>query len=189
MTGIPRLDHAPRIVVAEDDDLLRALVVQMLTDDGFEVFEAAHAEEALRILCSNAQGVEALFTDIDMPGPMNGLELAARAVAQGDDRIGRAARSAAIWGSFSPQTVQVERPARSNAGVDRENVMRTQSLTCETVSLNRMDKLAQDCFHKKRHRGHPENVGTSIPDRANHCGVLIWCTPRSLQHYAIASLG
>jgi two-component system, response regulator PdtaR len=75
----PRLDHAPRIVVAEDDAQLRALVVQFLTADGFEVFEAAHAEEALRILCSNSEGVEALFTDINMPGSMNGLELAARA--------------------------------------------------------------------------------------------------------------
>jgi CheY-like chemotaxis protein len=77
--GSARLDHAPRIVVAEDDELLRALVVQILTDDGFEVFEAAHADEALKILCSNAEGVAALFTDIDMPGSMNGLELAARA--------------------------------------------------------------------------------------------------------------
>ena len=34
--GSARLDHAPRIVVAEDDELLRALVVQILTDDGFE---------------------------------------------------------------------------------------------------------------------------------------------------------
>src|SRR3984957_21226320 len=77
--GSARLDHAPRIVVAEDDELLRALVVQILTDDGFEVFEAAHADEALKILCSNAEGVAALFTDIDMPGSMNGLELAAPA--------------------------------------------------------------------------------------------------------------
>jgi two-component system, response regulator PdtaR len=75
--GSPRPStNAPRIVVAEDDELLRALVVQFLTEDGFEVFEAAHAEEALRILCSNAKVIEALFTDIDMPGPMNGLELA-----------------------------------------------------------------------------------------------------------------
>jgi DNA-binding response OmpR family regulator len=79
MTGTPRHNHVPRIVVAEDDELLRALVVQILTDDGFEVFEAAHAEEAFRILCGNAKSVEALFTDVDMPGPMNGLELAARA--------------------------------------------------------------------------------------------------------------
>jgi two-component system, response regulator PdtaR len=79
MSGTPPLDHAPRIVVAEDDELLRAVVVEILTDDGFEVFEAAHAEEALRILCSNTKGVEALFTDINMPGPMNGLELASRA--------------------------------------------------------------------------------------------------------------
>jgi CheY-like chemotaxis protein len=79
MTGPPPFDHAPRIIVAEDDELLRTVVVEILTDDGFEVFEAAHAEEALQILCRNSKGVEALFTDINMPGPMNGLELASRA--------------------------------------------------------------------------------------------------------------
>ena len=79
MTGAPPFDHAPRIIIAEDDELLRTVVVEILTDDGFEVFEAAHAEEALHILCSNSKDVEALFTDINMPGPMNGLELASRA--------------------------------------------------------------------------------------------------------------
>ena len=54
MTGAPPFDHAPRIIIAEDDELLRTVVVEILTDDGFEVFEAAHAEEALHILCSNS---------------------------------------------------------------------------------------------------------------------------------------
>jgi CheY-like chemotaxis protein len=79
MSGTSPVDHAPRIIVAEDDELPRTVVVEILTDDGFEVLEAAHAEEALRILCSNTKDIEALFTDINMPGPMNGLELASRA--------------------------------------------------------------------------------------------------------------
>jgi DNA-binding response OmpR family regulator len=79
MSDSPPFDRAPRIVVVEDDELLRTVVVEILTDDGFEVFEAGHAEGALRILCSNTNGVEALFTDINMPGSMNGLELASRA--------------------------------------------------------------------------------------------------------------
>jgi two-component system, response regulator PdtaR len=79
MSGTPILDHAPRVVVAEDDELLRTVLADILTHDGFEVLEAGHAEEALEILCSNAKGVAILFTDINMPGPMNGLELASRA--------------------------------------------------------------------------------------------------------------
>ena len=70
---------ALRIVVAEDDELLRITVVELLTDDGFEVLEAGHAEEALRILCAQADPVHLLFTDVNMPGTMNGLELARRA--------------------------------------------------------------------------------------------------------------
>ena len=79
MTSGTSLDRAPRIVVAEDDPELRLLVVDVLTDAGFEVLEADHADAALRILCSAEGGVEALFTDVNMPGSMNGLELARRA--------------------------------------------------------------------------------------------------------------
>jgi two-component system, response regulator PdtaR len=75
----PPLDHAPCIVIAEDDEQLRTLVAESLSEDGFEVLEAGHAEEALRLLCHQAEGVQVLFTDINMPGPMNGLELARRA--------------------------------------------------------------------------------------------------------------
>ena len=76
---IPPHNRAAVIVVAEVDELLRITVVELLTDDGFEVLEAGHAEEALRILCHHAERVQVLFTDVNMPGPMNGLELARRA--------------------------------------------------------------------------------------------------------------
>jgi two-component system, response regulator PdtaR len=79
MSATTPLAHPPRIVVAEDDELLRTVIVDILSEDGFEVLEAGHAEEALRLLCSQAKGVQVLFTDIDMPGPVNGLELASRA--------------------------------------------------------------------------------------------------------------
>jgi CheY-like chemotaxis protein len=68
-----------RIVIAEDDEQLRITVVELLTDDGFEVLEAGHAEEALCILCNHAERVHVLFTDVNMPGAMNGLDLAHRA--------------------------------------------------------------------------------------------------------------
>jgi two-component system, response regulator PdtaR len=52
------------------------LAADLLEDEGFEVIEAATARAALSILEKRNGGVDALFTDVDMPGDMNGLELA-----------------------------------------------------------------------------------------------------------------
>lgn len=50
-------------------------LVDELEEAGFRVLEAASADEALTVLQANS-GVEAIFTDIDMPGSMDGLNLA-----------------------------------------------------------------------------------------------------------------
>jgi CheY-like chemotaxis protein len=60
----------------EDEPLLRMLAADILEEEGFEVAEAATAPAALAIL-EKREDVTALFTDVDMPGGMNGLELAA----------------------------------------------------------------------------------------------------------------
>ncbi len=64
------------VLVVEDEPLVRMLAADILEEEGFEVVEAATATAALAIL-EKRQDVTALFTDIDMPGGMNGLELAA----------------------------------------------------------------------------------------------------------------
>ncbi|MDQ2736767.1 MAG: response regulator [Pseudomonadota bacterium] len=64
------------VVVAEDEALLRMATAEVLRDEGFEVMEAEHAEDALRILQAKAAVVHVLFTDIHMPGTMDGLALA-----------------------------------------------------------------------------------------------------------------
>jgi CheY-like chemotaxis protein len=79
MTSSDQLDHALCVLVADDDELVRMLIVDALTEAGFRVIEADHGEEALCILCSQAEGVDALFTDINMLGSVDGLELARRA--------------------------------------------------------------------------------------------------------------
>ncbi|MBB2206125.1 response regulator [Gluconacetobacter takamatsuzukensis] len=68
-----------RVIVAEDEILTRLAVADELRDNGFDVREASNADEALRALNDVKAQVDALFTDIDMPGPMNGLELALQA--------------------------------------------------------------------------------------------------------------
>lgn len=65
----------PVVLLVEDEPLVRMCAADILEDEGFEVIEAATAPAALKIL-EKRDDVTALFTDIDMPGGMNGLELA-----------------------------------------------------------------------------------------------------------------
>lgn len=64
------------VVVVEDEFLVRMLAVEILTDAGFAVIEAEDAEAALVSLQNPALDIRLVFTDIHMPGSMNGLELA-----------------------------------------------------------------------------------------------------------------
>ena len=63
------------VLVVEDDLLLRMDAVNIVRDAGFDAFEAANADEAIAILESNAN-IHVVFTDIQMPGSMDGLKLA-----------------------------------------------------------------------------------------------------------------
>lgn len=66
----------PVVLVVEDEPILLMMAVDLVEDAGFEAIEARNADEALRIL-EEHDGIDVLFTDIDMPGTMNGLDLAA----------------------------------------------------------------------------------------------------------------
>lgn len=68
-------DTKPTILVVEDDTLIRMLGVNILEEAGFEVLEAANADEGIAILSEHGH-VRLLFSDIDMPGSMDGVELA-----------------------------------------------------------------------------------------------------------------
>ena len=72
-----RLLDAGRILVVEDDCLLREMIVDMLTDEGFAASETCCADEALHLL-SNRSDFAAMVTDVDMPGELNGIALAAQ---------------------------------------------------------------------------------------------------------------
>jgi CheY-like chemotaxis protein len=63
------------ILIVEDEMIVRLIGSDTLLDAGYEVVEAATADEALQILEGHGD-VEVLFTDIRMPGSMDGLELA-----------------------------------------------------------------------------------------------------------------
>lgn len=63
------------VLVVEDELLVRMNAVDMIEETGFEVIEAANADEAILILEAR-DDITVVFTDIDMPGSMNGLKLA-----------------------------------------------------------------------------------------------------------------
>jgi two-component system, response regulator PdtaR len=67
---------APTIVlVVEDEPLQRWLSLEMVREAGFTPIEAADADEAIAILESRSD-IRIVFTDIEMPGSMDGLRLA-----------------------------------------------------------------------------------------------------------------
>jgi CheY-like chemotaxis protein len=71
----------PLVLIVDDEPLLRLMNADMLIDAGFDVIEASNADEALALLDQN-RDVRVVFTDVEMPGQIDGFALA--------DRIGRA---------------------------------------------------------------------------------------------------
>ena len=61
------------VIVVEDEVLIRMVLTEALLEDGFDVLEATHAQEAIAILENEAPRVHALFTDVHMPGELDGL--------------------------------------------------------------------------------------------------------------------
>lgn len=66
---------AKTILVVEDEPLLREMSVSQLEEAGYDVLEAPSAVEALAVLNSGV-AVALLFTDVNMPGNLDGLQLA-----------------------------------------------------------------------------------------------------------------
>lgn len=74
--GQSQMFARPAVLVVEDEPLLRMMAVDLVEDAGFEAIEAANADEAIKILECRSD-IRVVFTDIDMPGSMDGLLLAA----------------------------------------------------------------------------------------------------------------
>ncbi|KRE04265.1 hypothetical protein ASE61_25760 [Bosea sp. Root670] len=63
------------VLVVEDDPVIRLDLASMIEDAGIVVVEAANADEAILALESR-RDISVVFTDIEMPGSMDGLKLA-----------------------------------------------------------------------------------------------------------------
>jgi two-component system, response regulator PdtaR len=65
----------PLILVVEDQEILRLYAADLLEEHGFRVVEAQNAAAALKVL-ETRNDVRLLFTDIQMPGALDGMDLA-----------------------------------------------------------------------------------------------------------------
>lgn len=71
MTDTPQ----PPLLIVEDEMFIRMVAADALEDRGFSIVEAGDAREALDIL-ERSPEIALIFTDINMPGDLNGLDLA-----------------------------------------------------------------------------------------------------------------
>lgn len=63
------------VLVVEDDALVRAEAVDLCEEAGFTTYEAKNADQAIQMLERHSD-IRVLFTDVEMPGTMDGLKLA-----------------------------------------------------------------------------------------------------------------
>jgi two-component system, response regulator PdtaR len=78
---VAAVPEKPTVLLVEDEVLIRLMVAEELRSQGLQVLEASNAEEALAILESSLP-VDLLFTDVRMPGRMDGVALAKLAQAR-----------------------------------------------------------------------------------------------------------
>lgn len=64
------------VLIVEDEMFIRMVAVDALEETGFSIVEAGDAHEALEVL-ERTPGIALIFTDINMPGSLDGMDLAA----------------------------------------------------------------------------------------------------------------
>jgi CheY-like chemotaxis protein len=72
------LERRPSVLVVEDEPMISDVAVEVLAEQGFEVRAVANARDALRCLEAGPP-IDVLFTDVNLPGAMDGAALARRA--------------------------------------------------------------------------------------------------------------
>ena len=70
-----KLDIQETILLVEDEVLVRMPIAQYLRDCGYRVIEAVNADEAMTVLLHKETVVDIVFSDIEMPGTIDGFGL------------------------------------------------------------------------------------------------------------------
>ena len=82
MTGIDDVhfpdptERVPTILVVDDEVLIRMVLSDYLQDCGFKILEAGTVAEAIAIIEASATPIDLVFSDVNMPGGKDGIELA-----------------------------------------------------------------------------------------------------------------
>jgi DNA-binding NtrC family response regulator len=74
ITADPSIDQT--VLIVEDDILVRMPIAHYLRDCGYKVIEAANADEATTVLLHQETRIDIVFSDIEMPGSIDGFGLA-----------------------------------------------------------------------------------------------------------------
>ena len=107
------------VLVVEDESVVRNLVHQVLKHSGYNVLEAQHGAEALRIVLQHPNPIHLLLTDLVMP-LMGGRDLAKRLLGMRKDikvlyMFGCTDDSAIRRGKLEPGTDFIQKPFTSNS--------------------------------------------------------------------------
>jgi DNA-binding NtrC family response regulator len=136
-----------RILLVEDDAFLRDVVADILAEAGFVTSQAGCAGEALGLLESQsdiAEEIAALVTDVDMPGEIDGIALAAR-VNETWPKIGVVITSGAHRGgalALRPPALFLAKPFRAERLVAAiRSVIEPGEANCESVSRRNQLRL------------------------------------------------
>jgi two-component system, response regulator PdtaR len=117
-------DLPPVVLIVEDEPLVRMIAADVFLENGLDVLEAPHADGALALLNDHAD-IDVLFTDINMPGALNGVDLAWEVYRRWPNvalMITSARQSAAIedmpsTATFVPKPYDLEKIAIKIAGL------------------------------------------------------------------------
>jgi CheY-like chemotaxis protein len=122
-TGTTPVAVADTILVVEDEVLVRMVIAQYLRDCGYRVIEAASADEAIIVLKQSELRVDAVLSDVEMPGSMDGFGLA-RWVRQNREGlevilVGSPARAADAAADLCESGPALAKPYEPQAVVDQ----------------------------------------------------------------------
>jgi CheY-like chemotaxis protein len=114
---------SPTVLVVEDEVLIRLVIADYLRECGYRVHEAADAAEAVAVLESGTVSIDIVFSDVQMPGEMDGFGLA-RWVRAHQPKVrviltSSVERSADIAATLCEAGPLLEKPYEAHGVVDR----------------------------------------------------------------------
>ena len=115
-----------KVLVVEDEVLIRLTVIDVLEEAGFEVVEAGSADEAMELLEDHS--INLLFTDVQMPGKLSGVDLANAVAVRFPD-----AGIVVVSGRLTPEDIDLPHGA--------EFFSKPYDFTRIVASLNRLSKI------------------------------------------------